>query len=203
MLRAAALVVVLGFALSGCSAITGRPFLQWSDDKLLTAQVKSRLMGVSVRTVSRVNVDTYDGTVYLSGIVRSAHHKQRVEEAARSVDGVRQVVSHLVARETGDDGPSAAALPVAALERPVPVALVGVARLDGSRAYDAAGRQVATVFTVPMGELAHANAARFDGPEPIGHVTVHAVDADAHIPMPHYLIVLWHRSPLAPVASPR
>lgn len=200
MLRAAALVLVLGLGLSGCSAITGRPFLQWSDDKLLTAQVKSRLMGVSVRTLSRVNVDTYDGTVYLSGIVRSEHHKQRVEEATRSVEGVRQVVSHLLAREADDQGTAAAALPVAALERPVPVALVGIARLDGSRAYDAAGRHVATVFTVPMGELAQANAARFDGAEPVGHVTVHAVDADAHVPMPHYLIVLWHRSP---PASPR
>jgi len=48
------------------------------------------------------------------------------------------------------------------------------------------------VHTVPMAELAQAHATRFDASEPVVHVTVHAVDADAHVPLPHYLVVLWH-----------
>ncbi|HYE91465.1 MAG TPA: hypothetical protein VEA38_10625, partial [Terriglobales bacterium] len=117
----------------------------------------------------------------------------RVEEAARAVEGVTKVVSNLaVGARGGDPSSSPAALPIAALERPVPAVLAGIARLDGPRALDEAGRHVATVHTVPMAELAQAHATRFDAAEPVLHVTVHAVDADAHVPMPHYLVVLWH-----------
>lgn len=100
-------------------------------------------------------------------------------------------MSNLVARGESDEVvPSA--LPSAAVSRPVPAALVGIARLEGTRAYDHAGRHVATVYTVPMGDLAHASAQRFEASRPVDHVTVHAMTADAQVPAPHYLLVLWH-----------
>jgi hypothetical protein len=36
MLRTVALLVALAMGVSGCSALTGRPFVQWSDDKAVT-----------------------------------------------------------------------------------------------------------------------------------------------------------------------
>jgi hypothetical protein len=78
------------------------------------------------------------------------------------------------------------------MTRAVPAPLVGVARLEGTRAYDHAGRHVATVHTVPMNDLAHSAAERFDASRPVDHVTIHAMPADQSVPAPHYLLVLWH-----------
>ena len=185
--------------MSGCSALTGRPFIQWSDDKAIQTRVKTRLATVSLKHLSRVNVDVYDGTVYLTGIVDSAEARQRAEAAATAVEGVRQVVSHLIATH-GDAEPVPSALPRDVVAPPVPEPLIGIAKLEGTRAYDSAGRHVATVHAVPMSELAHAVAERFSAAGPIEHVTIHAMTATAEMPVPHYLIVLWHVSD--PQAAP-
>jgi hypothetical protein len=191
MLRTAALLVALALGLSGCSALTGRPFVQWTDDKAIQTRVKARLMAVSLKNLGRIHVDVYDGVTYLSGIVESAEAKMRAESAATAVEGVRHVVSNVVARHGGEEVvPSA--LPAATTARPVPAVLAGVARLEGPRAYDRAGRHIATVYTVAMSELAHTSAQRFAAARPVDHVTVHAMNADAHVPTPHYLLVLWH-----------
>jgi hypothetical protein len=138
--------------------------------------------------------------VYLSGIVDSAETKARTEAAATAVEGVRQVVSNLVARDPARDGDGVApsALPAAAMARPVPAPLVGVVRLEGSLAYDQAGRHVATVYTVPITDLAHTSAERFGASRPVDHVTIHAMPADSSVPTPHYLLVLWHVPELEP-----
>jgi hypothetical protein len=110
-----------------------------------------------------------------------------------AVEGVRQVVSHLIASRRDEGDPMPAALPVAAVETSIPEPLVGIAaRIDRTRAYDLAGRLVATVYTVPMSELAHASAERFNATGPVTHVTIHALTGNAQVPLPHYVIVLWH-----------
>lgn len=193
MMRAVALFVALALGASGCTAITGRPFVQWTDDKAITARVKTRLIEVNFRNLSRINVDTYESVVYLSGSTRTIEGKTRAEAAARAVEGVRHVVSNLVAREVAD-GAAIAALPAAvALDaRPIPSVLVGVTRLEGTSAFDDSGRLLATVYAVPMGDLAHADHERFAAPQPVDHVTVHAMAPNAQVPTPHYLLVLWH-----------
>jgi hypothetical protein len=40
----AVLLVTLALGLSACSAITGRPFVEWSDDKALTARTAHYLL---------------------------------------------------------------------------------------------------------------------------------------------------------------
>jgi hypothetical protein len=173
--------------------LTGRPFIQWTDDKTTTGRVKARLVAVTLKNLTSVDVDTYEGVVYLSGIVDTAETKLRTEAAATAVEGVRQVVSNLVVRETGRAAAEApSALPAAALSRPIPAPLVGVVRLEGHRAYDRAGRHVATIYMVPISDLAHSGAERFNPSRPIDHVTVHAMAADSDVPTPHYLLVLWH-----------
>ena len=191
MRRTAALLVTLPLLLGGCGWLTGRPFVQWSDDKAIHARVKTRLGAVSLKHLGRINVDIYDGVAYLSGIVDTPEAKTRAESAAMAVQGVRYVVSNLVARHDSEDG-GPSALPAAVVSPVIPAALVGIVRLEGPHAYDRAGRHVATVYTVPMNELAHASAQRFAASQPVDHVTVHAMGADAHVPAPHYLLVLWH-----------
>jgi hypothetical protein len=197
MLRRVALVAVLALLASGCGTVTGRPLSAWGDDKALGARVKTAIVGVRLRNLTHVNVDVYDRVVYLCGTVQDAEAKARTEEAARGVEGVRDLVSHLVAHETV--AASASALPGAVLSRPAPSVLPGVVRLEGERAYDAADRVVATVYIVPMAELAQSPSDRFTASRPVDHVTVHAMQADAYVPVAHYLFVLWHRpEPVSP-----
>jgi hypothetical protein len=200
MTRTVALLVALALGASGCTAMTGRPFVQWTDDKAITASVKARLIEVNFRNLSRINVDTHDSVVYLSGSTRTVEGKARAEAAARSVEGVRHVVSNLIAREAAG-GAAVSALPaaVAVAARPIPSVLVGVTRLEGPSAFDDTGRLVATVYAVPMADLAHTDHERFGAPQPVDHVTVHAMAANAQVPTPHYLLVLWHvRDPRPP-----
>ena len=46
----------------------------------------------------RVKIDTYEGTVYLSGEVETAAQKAEAEAAARRVEGVEQVINDLHVR---------------------------------------------------------------------------------------------------------
>ncbi len=200
MRRTVALLLALPLFLGGCGVLTGRPFVQWSDDKTIQARVKTRLATLSLKNLGRVHVDVYEGVTYLSGGVDTPEEKARAENAARAVQGVRYVVSNVVARdEAREISPSA--LPAATMPRPIPAPLVGVVRLEGSRAYDRAGRHVATVYTVPMDQLADASAQRFAAGRPVDHVTIHAMAPDAQVPAPHYLVVLWHVPEVTPSAS--
>src|ERR687887_2774966 len=96
--------------------MTGRPFGQYVDDKTISAKVKLRLASrLHPTTLTRVHVDTYEGTVYLSGVADSDEMKMRVERIAAHVDDVQQVVNNLsikqpdAAQGASADAPGAAA----------------------------------------------------------------------------------------------
>ncbi|HXG17362.1 MAG TPA: BON domain-containing protein [Calidithermus sp.] len=96
-----ALAVVAGVVLAGCQTVTGRSLGQWWEDKATTAKVKTALASKRLGTLTRVDVDTYAGTVYLTGTVRTEEMRRQIEEMAQSAAGGRQVVSRLaVAGET-------------------------------------------------------------------------------------------------------
>ena len=64
-------------------------------DATITASVKSKLAREKAATLLKVNVDTNEGVVQLSGNVDSEQTKQRATELARQVEGVRKVVNNL------------------------------------------------------------------------------------------------------------
>ena len=88
----ATLVILL---LAGCTSLTGETLRQNIDDATITAMVKSRLAAEKVSTLTRIGVDTVQGTVFLMGIVESAAMKERAGEIAREVQGVRGMVNNL------------------------------------------------------------------------------------------------------------
>lgn len=99
LLAAAALalgaLVVGGCAGPGASA-TQRSAGQFTDDAAITAKVKSAIAtDAGARTAAAVNVDTYRGTVELSGFVDDKATAQRAEAAAKKVSGVREVKNAL------------------------------------------------------------------------------------------------------------
>jgi len=64
--------VILAGVASGCQTLTGKSLGQNVDDTTITASVKTKLVGDRALNLTRVNVDTNQGTVYLIGTVENA-----------------------------------------------------------------------------------------------------------------------------------
>ena len=91
MLALAMLVAVT----AGCTAMTGKSAGDNVDDAKITAQVKTKLAAEKPATLTKVDVDTNKGTVYLTGNVENTMVKDRATELARTVAGVREVVNNI------------------------------------------------------------------------------------------------------------
>ena len=90
----AGLLVLVAFV-AGCTAATGKSAGTNIDDATITASVKSKLVGDKASNLTRVDVDTNNGTVYLNGTVGSAEQKAKAEQLARQAAGVKSVVNNL------------------------------------------------------------------------------------------------------------
>jgi hypothetical protein len=192
--RAVVLAVLVLALATGCRSLTGRPFGTWVDDKTLAAKVKTRLAGEDVRTLTRISVDTYQGTVYLLGAVPDLETRRRIEGVAQGVDGVGRVVSNLYLAD-----------PLAAAPRDVPPAPPhpgpGFARLQLETgtpawtryaAFDGTGRRVATVYVVAAGAPERVSLRELGGEAPgIQHVSIDPPSPEAAT---GYRVVLWHVS---------
>jgi hyperosmotically inducible periplasmic protein len=88
-------VAMLVSLTAGCTAMTGKSVGENVDDTKITAAVKTKLAGERVATLTKIDVDTNKGTVYLTGNVEDAAMKARATELAREVSGVRDVVNNL------------------------------------------------------------------------------------------------------------
>jgi hyperosmotically inducible periplasmic protein len=89
-------IVVAVLALSmGCQSATGKSAGTVVDDTSITASVKAKLVADKPANLTRVDVDTNNGTVYLNGMVDSPEHKARAEQLAWQASGVKTVVNNL------------------------------------------------------------------------------------------------------------
>src|SRR5688572_16270249 len=61
------------------------------DDAVVTAKVKARLVDDEVTKAYQINVETFKGTVQLSGSVDSEEARSRATELAKNVGGVKDV----------------------------------------------------------------------------------------------------------------
>lgn len=86
---------VIALVLLGCQALTGKTAGQNIDDAAITASVKSQLVADKAANLTRIDVDTNNGVVYLNGTVESSEQRARAEQLARRVDGVKKVVNNL------------------------------------------------------------------------------------------------------------
>jgi hypothetical protein len=197
LVRRALALTLLVLVASGCT-LAGRSLGGYVDDKLMKSGVKRRLASERPGEPG-VQVDTFGGTVYLSGTVDTAAEKYEAEIAAWQVDGVRLVVNDLVV--TDHEPAAVSALPGFGLPHPLIERLPGVARVEPGRpggpdlAYDRGGRVVASVYTVAWRELIDSGLATF-GPtgRSVDHVSTYAVPGRLDLPEPAYAIVLWHVS---------
>src|SRR4029453_14877849 len=91
---AAGLLVLVAFV-AGCTAATGKSAGTNIDDATITASVKTKLVSDKASNLTRVDVDTNNGTVYLNGTVESPEQKSRAEQLAWQASGVKTVVNNL------------------------------------------------------------------------------------------------------------
>ena len=81
--RVVALAVLVVVGLCGCVALTGSTLGQNIDDTNITTEIKARLAAEKAATLTRVHVETQQGTVYLTGIVATEALKERAGERRR------------------------------------------------------------------------------------------------------------------------
>ena len=91
------LTVTAAFLLlmAGCQAMTGQTAGESLDDSVITSSVKTQLATDKIATLTRVEVETNNGVVYLTGQVRTAEERSHIGSLVRQVKGVKQVVNNL------------------------------------------------------------------------------------------------------------
>lgn len=95
-LSGCASALVGGVAPAGNQSAQGdRTATEYRRDTDITSAINGRYVRDDLISAFDVRITTYRGTVTLSGSVRSAQAAQRAVELARSVEGVRRVVSKL------------------------------------------------------------------------------------------------------------
>ena len=93
--RSIAVLLVLVAVTVGCRSVTGKSAGTNVDDAGITASVKSKLVAEKASNLTRVDVDTNNGSVYLNGTVDSPEQKTRAEQLAWQAKGVKSVVNNL------------------------------------------------------------------------------------------------------------
>lgn len=81
------LVILAGCAGTRTQESTG----EYVDDVAITTKVKSKLLASPDTKGTDISVETFKGTVQLSGFVDTAMEKRKAEEIAAATDGVARV----------------------------------------------------------------------------------------------------------------
>ena len=138
-MRLSLLASVLGasLALGGCASTdTQRGTGETIDDAALTAKVKAALIDNDIVEAGEVNVNTYRGVVQLSGFVDSNEEKTQATQAAKSVDGVKEVRNDLKVQGEGTqmaDRSAGAVVDDSALTAKVKTALISDETTKGTQ----------------------------------------------------------------------
>ena len=102
--------LVFGFLLTGCGSQNdaspvfstpsdpgrSRSFFTTWDDSIICARVKTKMISDDFVKAAPIDVDVYNGVVYLTGIVQTDSQKRMAADLARGVEGVINVKNHLI-----------------------------------------------------------------------------------------------------------
>ena len=88
---------------TGLAACAGTPTKsstgEWIDDRGITARVKTAMIKDDEVRARNVEVETFKGTVQLSGFVDSTSQKERAAQLASSMPGVKAVHNEIVVKD--------------------------------------------------------------------------------------------------------
>jgi len=93
------LVLMLITTFTACASTSKQESTgEYVDDSVITTKVKTLLAGDDFLKSFRISVETYKGTVQLSGFVGSRQAVDKAGQIAMSVKGVRSVKNSLVVK---------------------------------------------------------------------------------------------------------
>jgi hyperosmotically inducible protein len=95
IIKRLAVTLVVLFFITGCQAMTGQTMGETIDDSYITSAVKTQLASDKLVSLTRVEVETNNGVVYLTGQVQTAEQRSRIGSLASQVKGVKKVVNNL------------------------------------------------------------------------------------------------------------
>src|SRR5512143_2355728 len=98
VLRVLVCITLIAAFLGCASTPTKESTGEYVDDSTITTKVKAAILEDPGLKVFQINVETFKGTVQLSGFVDSAQNVNRSGEVARSVKGVKSVKNNLVVK---------------------------------------------------------------------------------------------------------
>jgi osmotically-inducible protein OsmY len=81
--------------LTACETTHGQTAGKYMDDAAITSSVKYKLVGDKFANMTRIDVETTNGTVHLLGIVENPDQKARAGKLATQVAGVKRVDNDL------------------------------------------------------------------------------------------------------------
>ena len=92
-------LVMLMVAFVACASTSKQESTgEYVDDSVITTKVKSLLAADDFLKSFQIGVETYKGTVQLSGFVGSQKAVDKAVEIARSVSGVKSVKNNLIVK---------------------------------------------------------------------------------------------------------
>lgn len=84
---------------AGCAVTSGQSSVgQYVDDTTITTRVKTRFAEDPKVSAMRINVETLNGTVQLSGFANSEAERSQAVELARAVPDVKAVRNNIVVK---------------------------------------------------------------------------------------------------------
>ncbi len=94
-------VLITVLFLAACTATpTDESTGEYIDDAAITAKVKTALVQDPEVSGLAINVETFKGTVQLSGFANTERERQRAETLARSIAGVQSVQNDIQLKQT-------------------------------------------------------------------------------------------------------
>lgn len=95
-----ALLLALCIGMTGCASHPKKGTEQRVDDTAITSRVRAKIANDATLHLFRINVESRQGVVTLSGTLPSEERKRRAAEIAAGVAGVRQVENLLRVGQT-------------------------------------------------------------------------------------------------------
>ena len=91
----AAVAAAAAIALAGCTQSDRNQTQAAANDEFIAAQVHAKALAIDAATVTLLHVTCVNGIVTLEGRISSAKERAAIEAAARTVDGVHDVIDHV------------------------------------------------------------------------------------------------------------
>ena len=94
------LALALFLSATGCTTMTGQTAGQYVDDSKITTSVKAKMVADKAANSTRIDVDTTNHVVSLTGVVEPPEQKARAQQIAMDVSGVHRVDNNLQVQKT-------------------------------------------------------------------------------------------------------